>query len=98
MVGYVRPADRAGWFSASDNPATRRFYTLDPAAIGAALGLDREAPFTVVALGPPNELPAPAQDLPRPPNDHFSYALTWFSLSVCLVLVFGAYFWRTLRA
>ena len=45
------PAIRPGWFSATDNPATRQFYTLDPAAIGAALGLPRVAPFILVAMG-----------------------------------------------
>ena len=46
------PATRPGWFSATDDPAARQFYTLDPAAIGAALGLPRVAPFILVALGP----------------------------------------------
>ena len=30
VTGYVRPGDKAGWFSAADDPATRRFFTLDP--------------------------------------------------------------------
>ena len=29
LEGYVRPSDTPGLFSATDNPATRRFYTLD---------------------------------------------------------------------
>ncbi|HEX3347790.1 MAG TPA: SURF1 family protein, partial [Acetobacteraceae bacterium] len=52
VEGYVRPADRPGLFSPADDPAKRVFYTLNPEKIGAALGLDRVAPFTVVALGP----------------------------------------------
>ena len=38
MEGYVRPSETPGMFSATDNPATRQFYTLDAPAIGAALG------------------------------------------------------------
>lgn len=97
IVGYVRAPDRAGWFTASDNPGQRRFFVLDPAAIGAALGLPHVAPFTLVALGPPGGSPAPATALPRPPNDHLGYALTWFGLALCLLGVFVAYARTALR-
>jgi surfeit locus 1 family protein len=97
IVGYVRPPEHSGPFSASDDSAARRFFALDPASIGAALGLARVAPFTIVALGPPGGLPEPAHALPRPPNDHLSYALTWFGLAACLLGVFAAYAWKTLR-
>ncbi len=62
VEGYARPPDRPGPFSAADNPHERLFYTLDPAAIGAALGLANVAPFTLVALGtaPPGSYPDPA--------------------------------------
>jgi surfeit locus 1 family protein len=90
VEGYVRPGDRAGWFSATDNPVTRQFYTLDPAAIGAALELHRVAPFILVAIGPaPAErYPDPARHLPRPPNNHLSYAITWYGLAIALVVIF----------
>ena len=94
VVGYVRPPDHASWTSVSDSPATRTFYTLDPAAIGPALGVADVAPFTLVALGsppPPGTYPEPAQALPRPPNDHLSYAVTWFGLSAALAVVFLVY-------
>ena len=52
IAGYVHPADKPGPFSARDDVAGRHFYTLDPAAIGAALGLDHVAPFILIALGP----------------------------------------------
>jgi surfeit locus 1 family protein len=90
VEGYVRPGDKARWFSATDNPATRQFYTLDPAAIEAALELPRAAPFILVAVGPapPERYPDPARHLPRPPNNHLSYAITWYGLSVALVVIF----------
>ena len=99
VVGYVRAPDRPGTFSATDDLAARHFYTLDPAKIGAALGLPRVAPFTLVAMGgAPDALPQPATALPRPPNDHLNYALTWFALAVSLVAVFGAYCRKALRS
>jgi len=90
IEGYVRPGDRPGFFAAKDDPAERLFYTLDPAAIGAALGLQRVAPFVLVAMGPPppEHWPAPARHLPRPPNNHLSYAISWYGLAFSLVVIF----------
>jgi surfeit locus 1 family protein len=91
LEGYMRPGDTRGVFNARDNPATRQFYTLDPAAIGAALNLPRVSSFVLVAMGPapPERYPDPARHLPQPPNDHLSYAITWYGLAVALVVIFG---------
>jgi len=94
VTGYVRPAEHPGWFSATDDPVARRFYTLDPAAIAKALGLGTVAPFTLVALGPPpanGQTPIPAEHLPRPPNNHLQYAITWYGLAAALLVVFVVY-------
>lgn len=90
IAGYIHPGERPGMFSARDDPATRTFYTLDPAAIGAALGLKNVAPFILIALGPPpaERYPQPATHLPRPPNNHFIYAVTWYGLAFALVVMF----------
>ncbi len=91
--GFVRAPERAGMFSPADDPGRRLFYTLDPAAIGAAVGEPAVAPYALVALGepPPDLYPAPASSLPRPPNDHLSYAITWYGLAAVCVFVFLAY-------
>ena len=99
IVGYVRPPDHASWTSVSDRPAAHTFYTLDPAIIGPALGVADVAPFTLVALGDPPSpgvFPEPSVALPRPPNDHLSYAVTWFGLSAALVVVFLVYARQTI--
>ena len=90
VEGYVRPSDKQGMFSATDNPAAREFYTLDASAIGSALGLHRVVSFILVAMGPspPEHYPDPAHHLPRPPNNHLSYAITWYGLAVALVVIF----------
>ena len=97
--GYARTPDQPGLFTPQSDPAGRRFYTLDPRAIGAALGLKRIAPFTLVALGPavPGQYPVPAQHLPRPPNNHLQYALTWYGLAGALVVVFVTWSRKVLR-
>jgi surfeit locus 1 family protein len=97
VTGYVRAPDHPNWLSARDDPAARRFYTLDPRAIGAALGERDVAPFTLVALGKaawPGG-PVPAEALPRPPNNHLQYAFTWFGLGATLLWVFGSWVKRS---
>ena len=91
VEGYVRGAERPGWLSPPENDALRHFYTPDPERIGKVLGVPSLAPFTLVAMGPPDQLPSPAQTLPRPPNNHLSYALTWFGLALVLALIFASY-------
>jgi surfeit locus 1 family protein len=90
VEGWMHPPATPGWFTPADDLKGLRFYTLDPARIGAVLGVAKVAPFVLVALGPPG-MPDPARALPRPPNDHLSYALTWFGLAAGLVGVLTAY-------
>ncbi len=93
VTGYVHAPNRPGPFTPSPDPATHHFYALDPASIGAALGIPGLAPYTLVALGavPPGVVPIPATTLPRPPNNHLSYAVTWFALAAGLLAVFATY-------
>lgn len=98
--GFVRPGETAGPFAAKDNPAERLFYTLDPAAIGAALGLRDVSPFVLVAMGAAEagRFPQPVQSLPRPPNNHLQYAFTWFGFAATLGVIFALYARKTLRS
>jgi surfeit locus 1 family protein len=92
ITGYVRAPEHPGWLSAADDVAGRHFYTLDPAAIGAALGVPDVAPFTLVALGQPaGGGPVPAEALPRPADNHLQYAITWFGLAATLLVIFGSW-------
>lgn len=98
--GFVMPPAHPGFFAAPDDPAARRFYTLDPRRIGTALGLPEVAPFTLIALGRRQSgvYPMPAEHLPHPPNNHLQYALTWFGLAGVVVLEFGIWSYQRLRA
>lgn len=97
IAGWVRPTERVGWFSATDDAAGRRFYTFDPAVIGAALGLPAVAPFGLVALGEGAGLPQPDRRLPRPSNNHLGYAITWYGLAAALAGVFFVWARRRLK-
>lgn len=97
VTGYIRPPEPAGRLSPGPDLQQRRFWSLDPAPIGVALGLAAVAPYTLVALGPATAIPSPAQNLPRPSNDHLGYAVTWFGLALCLIGIFAVFARRTLR-
>ena len=98
VTGYIRPPEPASRLAPASDLVHRRFWSLDPAPIGAVLGLPQVAPYTLVALGPADAIPAPAQALPRPPNDHLGYAITWFGLAACLIGVFAVFARRALRS
>jgi surfeit locus 1 family protein len=105
VSGYVRSGDSHHWFSAPDDVAERRFFTLDPKAIGDALGQPNVLPFVLVVLAsdagtsaPPTRFPDPARHLPRPPNSHLSYAITWYGLAVALLAIFVVWARKELRA
>ncbi len=93
VVGYVRQRDLPRWFSPTDDAAARQFYTLDPPTIGTAIGVPDLMPFTLVALGRPMAglYPAPAEHLPRPPNNHLSYVVTWYGLAAALLIIFAVW-------
>ncbi|MDP3414602.1 SURF1 family protein [Falsiroseomonas sp.] len=101
LEGYVRPGESAGLFAATDDTAGRRFYSFVPEAIGAALGLERVAPYGLVVLGaangPPGALPDPARSLPRPTNSHLGYVITWYGLALSLLGVFAVWARRRLK-
>jgi surfeit locus 1 family protein len=105
VSGYVRSGDSHHWFSATDDVAGRHFYTLDPKAIGDAIGQPNVRPFVLVALAdgpesssPVTRFPEPARHLPRPPNSHLSYAITWYGLAVALLAVFFVWARKESRA
>lgn len=100
IEGYVHPPARLTWLLPKPDPANRHVYTLDPREIGAILGLPDVAPYVLVALGPENSsvIPAPVGHLPRPPNNHLGYALTWYGLALVLLVIFVAWARETLCA
>jgi surfeit locus 1 family protein len=89
----MRPSEPRTWFTPADDPAHGDWFTRDPGAIAAALKLERAAPFTVDAdaEGKPGDLPQGGETILAFPNDHLSYALTWFGMALALAGVFCAY-------
>jgi len=98
--GYARLRDDGGSFTPNDDVARLHFYSPNAAKIGEALGLARVAPYILVAIAEPppaGHFPLPAQRLPRPPNDHLSYALTWFGLAAVLSVIYALWLRKAAR-
>ncbi|MET1114446.1 MAG: SURF1 family protein [Comamonas sp.] len=91
ITGLLRMTEPGGGFLRDNDAAQQRWYSRDVAAIAAAQGLTRAAPYFIDA-GRPGE-PVAAQTWPRPGmtviafhNSHLVYALTWYGMAL-LVLV-----------
>jgi surfeit locus 1 family protein len=99
VVGLIRASEPRNWFTPADDPARGEWFTRDPSAIARAMKLERVAPFTIdAAAGPdPSVLPEGGETILAFPNNHFSYALTWFAMALALAGVFAAFALKTLR-
>jgi surfeit locus 1 family protein len=100
VTGWILPSEPGGWLAAQDDIPGRQFYSFDTATIGNALGLPAIAPFGLVALADASAgaLPDPARSLPRPPNNHLGYVITWYGLALALLGVFAVWMRRRLSA
>jgi surfeit locus 1 family protein len=86
LTGLVRISEPGGGFLRHNAPATNHWYSRDVAAIAAAHGLTRVAPFFVDAdkdqdpAGAP-EHPVGGLTVIRFHNSHLVYAITWYALA-----------------
>lgn len=99
VAGLMRWPEPRNPFTPADKLDNRVMYVKDPAAIAARFGLDAVAPFLIDAEAAPipGGWPKGGQTTISIPNNHFSYALTWFGLSITLLVVFALFAMRRLR-
>lgn len=88
VTGIMRWPERRGWFTPQDK--RNIFFVRDPAAIAAAKGWGRVAPFYVEQESPvpPGGWPQPGKLVPSLTDNHLQYAVTWFGLALVLAVVF----------
>ena len=94
VTGLMRTPEPRNLFTPNDDDARGEFFTRDPARIAAHDGLGDAAPFSIDAdatMTNPGGWPKPVGANLDIPNNHFSYALTWFGLALGLVGVFIGY-------
>lgn len=99
VTGLMRAPEPRNPFTPADQPDKRVMYVKDPAAIASALQLAGVAPFLIDADATPlpGGWPKGGQTTMSIPNNHFSYALTWFGLAITLLIVFGLFAAKRLR-
>jgi surfeit locus 1 family protein len=99
VTGLMRAPEERNWFTPADDPANRIWYTRDAQAIASALNIPQVAPFVIDAddVPVPGGLPQGGATQIAIPNNHLSYALTWFGLAATLLGVFAAFAWRRLK-
>lgn len=102
VVGLIRRAEQRTWFLPPDLPDRRQFFLRDPAVLSSAADVTGVLPFTIdmerTDDGSRWPVGVNAEELiQRIPNNHLSYALTWWGLALTLVGVFSAFAFSRLR-
>jgi surfeit locus 1 family protein len=107
IEGIVRAPDHGNYFLPADDPAHREFFRRDPALLAGPLGLALAPdgplqPFTVDALRTGDALTPPvgldiADFIAEVPNNHLSYAFTWWGLALTLIGVYLAFLFSRRR-
>jgi surfeit locus 1 family protein len=95
IIGALRWPESRSVFTPADQPDRNLWFVRDSEAIAAAKHLDA-APFYVAqeAPSPPGGWPKPARLIPRLPNNHLQYAVTWYGLAFALFVVSLAWLLR----
>jgi surfeit locus 1 family protein len=87
VTGLMRQPEARNLFTPADDPASGNYFTRDPGLIAKHFGLASAAPF-------PGGWPKGGATERNLPNNHLSYALTWFGLAFTLIGVFAAFAWQ----
>ncbi len=87
VTGLLRISEPKGAFLRDNEPGSDRWYSRDVAAIAEARKLERVAPYFIDAEAAPvpGGFPVGGLTVLDPPNNHLTYALTWFTLAIMLL-------------
>jgi surfeit locus 1 family protein len=98
VVGLMRASQPRNLFTPADDPQHGVFYTRDVEPLARAMGLGAHAPFLIDAEAGADPLPQGGETRLSFPNDHLSYAFTWFGLAAALAGVFAVFAFGQRRA
>jgi surfeit locus 1 family protein len=92
VEGLLRivPSARPNWFVPDNDCAKNYWFWIDGPAIARCFGLGRLLPVYMAAGPTPNPGGFPKGGVTHTelPNDHLSYAITWYALAAGLVVVY----------
>jgi surfeit locus 1 family protein len=96
VTGIVRAPEKRSLFTPDNQPAANRWFWRDLQAMARSAfpaGIIQVAPFFVEAekTSVPGGWPEGGQTRLEIPNNHLQYAITWFLLAACLVVIYGVY-------
>ncbi|MBD8686192.1 MULTISPECIES: SURF1 family protein [unclassified Rhizobium] len=99
IVGLMRAPETGGLFLRTNDPQNDRWYSRNIAQITDAKKIENAAPFYIDAdaTANPGSLPVGGKTMLTFPNNHLSYAITWYILAG-MVVAAGWYVMRNLNA
>ncbi len=102
VTGIVRMPGAQGLFVPDNEPEANRWFWRDLASMAQSMFSEtpeRLAPFILEAEKSelPGGWPEGGQTRLEIPNNHLQYAITWFLLAACLLVIYGAYVWKARR-
>jgi len=96
VIGLARLPERQGLFIPDNQPERNRWFWRDLSALSKSMfpsGPTNVGPFFIEAERSdiPGGLPQGGQTSIDLPNNHLQYAITWFALAFCLVVIYVIY-------
>lgn len=90
ITGLLRHPDPGNFFTPANDPAAGHWFSINPRQIAAFQKLDNVVPTILYAEQESGTEDLPVQDALRwePPNNHFGYAVFWYSMAVILMLIY----------
>ncbi|MEM9590978.1 MAG: SURF1 family protein [Pseudomonadota bacterium] len=101
VTGLVRASEKPNMFSPDNDATANQWFTRDLGSMTRSMFPEATvevAPFFLdsEAVEVPGGWPAGGQTRVELPNKHLEYAVTWFLLAACLLIVYVSYVWSVL--
>ena len=102
VTGLARTPEEQSVFIPDNDPEANQWFSRDLPAMARSMfpgGTVQVAPFFLEAGASdvPGGWPEGGQTRLTLDNNHLQYAITWFSLAFCLVVIYGVYLWGAYR-
>ena len=94
LTGYVRKFEKKTIFTPETNYEEKILYSFEKSDIIRILNLEEIEPYFIDQIDDITFLPAENETLLKFPNNHLSYAITWYGLATGLLFI---YFYSRIR-